>query len=181
MRCVWCDSEYAFYEGRWATVDEVLDEVGAIDCPLVEVTGGEPLLQPGCLPLLARLCDEGFEVLLETGGGIDIAGVDPRVRRIVDIKCPGSGEADNNRWENLDLLRETDEVKLVLADRPDYDWARDLIRRRRLADRCPVSLSPVFGSVDERQLAEWILADGLAVRLQLQLHKLLWGAETRGV
>ena len=181
MRCVWCDSEHSFYDGEWMSTEEVLSEVERYGCPLVEVTGGEPLLQPGVYPLMKALCDRGYEVLLETGGGIDISTVDPRVRRIVDIKCPASGEAEANRWENLAHLTPRDELKLVLADRADYEWARDLIRRRRLGERCPVHLSPVHGRLDPIDLAEWILADRLAVRLGLQIHKLLWGEETRGV
>ena len=180
MRCVWCDSEYAFHEGAWRGFDQVLAEVARFDCPLVELTGGEPLLQPGARPLLARLCDAGYEVLLETGGGLSIAGVDPRVRRIVDVKCPGSGEAENNRWENLDELTPRDELKFVLAGRDDYDWACRVIRERGLAGRCPIHFSPVHG-VDPAALAQWILDDRLPVRLQLQLHKLLWGPTTRGV
>ena len=175
MRCRWCDTEYAFHGGSWRTRDEVLEEVAAFDCPLVEVTGGEPLLQPGAEPLLTALCDAGYEVLLETGGGLDIGGVDPRVRRIVDVKCPGSGEAEANRWENLDLLRPTDEVKLVIADEADYLWARRVVEERGLGERCPVLVSPVAGEVEPRDLAEWVLRDRLPVRFQLQLHKLLWG------
>lgn len=181
MRCVWCDTEYAFYDGSWKSLDDVLAAVAAFGCPLVEVTGGEPLLQPAVHPLLAALCDAGYEVLLETGGGLDIAGVDPRVRRIVDVKCPGSGEAEHNRWENLADLRPADEVKLVLADRADYDWARDVVARHRLGDRCPVHFAPVWGALDPAELARWILDDRLPVRLALQLHKLVWGAEARGV
>ncbi|MDX1502911.1 MAG: radical SAM protein [Thermoanaerobaculia bacterium] len=181
MRCRWCDSEHSFYEGSWRTLDEVTAEVESYACRLVEVTGGEPLLQPGCLPLMSRLADAGHEVLLETGGGLDISGVDPRVRRILDVKCPGSGEAAANRWENLELLTSRDEVKFVLAGEADYLWAREVVRERRLAERCPVHFSPVWGELEPRVLAAWLLRDGLDVRLQLQLHKLLWGAETRGV
>lgn len=177
MRCRWCDTAYAFHGGRWRTREELLDEVAAYGCPLVEVTGGEPLLQPGTLPLLADLCDRGHEVLLETGGGLDIKGVDPRVRRIVDVKCPGSGEAENNRWENVEDLRPTDEVKLVLAGEADYRWAVRVLEERRLAERCPVLFSPVAGELHPRELAEWILRDRLPVRFQLQVHKLLWGNE----
>lgn len=180
MRCRWCDTEYAFYEGGWRTRDEILAEVAGHGCPLVEVTGGEPLLQPGCRPLLTALCDAGYEVLLETGGGLDIGHVDPRVRRIVDVKCPGSGEADSNHWPNLDRLTATDEVKFVLADEADYRWARDVIRRHRLGERCEVLVSPVHGELSGEDLAAWILADRLPVRLQLQLHKALWG-NRRGV
>jgi 7-carboxy-7-deazaguanine synthase len=181
MRCAWCDTEHAFYEGSWMTLDEVLAEVARHRCPLVELTGGEPLLQPGALPLLRALCDAGYEVALETGGGLDISGVDRRVRRIVDVKCPGSGEADRNRWRNLELLGPHDEVKLVLADRADYEWARAVIERHRLAERCPVHLSAVHGALPLEDLAAWVLEDRLPVRLQVQLHKLIWGAHTRGV
>jgi 7-carboxy-7-deazaguanine synthase len=180
LRCVWCDTAYAFYEGEWLSRDEVLRRVAAFDCPLVELTGGEPLLQPGALPLLTALCDAGHEVLLETSGAVDVAPVDARVRRIVDVKCPGSGEAERNHWPNLGHLRASDELKLVLADEQDYRWARELVLSRRLHERCPVWLSPAAGALAPRQLAEWILRDRLPVRLQLQLHKLLWG-ETRGV
>jgi 7-carboxy-7-deazaguanine synthase len=181
MRCRWCDTEHAFYAGEWQLVDEVVERALAFGCPLVEVTGGEPLLQPGATTLLRRLCDRGVTVLLETGGGLDISGVDPRVRRILDVKCPGSGEAANNRWQNLIDLRPTDEVKFVLADRADYDWARQVVEERRLHEVCPVHFSPVWQSLPPSELAAWVLEDRLPVRLQLQLHKLLWGAETRGV
>jgi 7-carboxy-7-deazaguanine synthase len=181
MRCSWCDTAYAFYEGSWRSVDEVVAEVARHRCRLVEVTGGEPLLQPGALTLMTRLCDAGYEVLLETGGGLDISPVDPRVRRIVDVKCPGSGEAEANHWPNLDLLRPSDELKFVLAGEEDYRWARRLVEERRLAERCPVHFSPVHGSLDPRRLAAWVLADRLQVRVQLQLHKLLWGPAARGV
>lgn len=181
MRCVWCDSEYSFYEGAWQTVDEVVAQVLAFGCPLAEVTGGEPLLQPGVHTLLARLADESLEVLLETGGGLDIAQVDPRVRRIVDVKCPGSGEAGNNLWANLDELREGDELKFVLADEDDYEWARDLVRERGLGERVAVLFSVVHGGLSLRVLADRVLADRLPVRVQTQLHKLIWGADERGV
>ena len=180
LRCTWCDSEHAFYEGEWLSLDEVLARVATLGCPLVELTGGEPLLQPGALPLLAALCDAGYQVLLETSGAVDISPVDPRVRRIVDVKCPGSGEAGRNDWGNLERLRPTDELKLVLADEADYEWARELVLQRRLHERCPVWLSPVAGALDPAALAGWILRDRLPVRLQLQLHKLLWG-DARGV
>ncbi len=181
MRCVWCDTEYAFHEGSWRALADVLAEVAAFGCPLVEVTGGEPLLQPGAAPLMAALCDAGYEVLLETGGGLDITAVDARVRRIVDVKCPGSGEAEHNRWQNLEQLTARDELKFVIADEGDYLWARDLVRERRLEARCSVHFSPVWSSCPPADLAAWILRDRLPVRLQLQLHKILWGAETRGV
>ena len=181
MRCVWCDTEYAFHEGAWRSVAEVVAEVAAFGCPLVEVTGGEPLLQPAVQPLMTALCDAGHEVLLETGGGLDISTVDPRVRRILDVKCPGSGEAENNRWQNLDRLRTGDEVKFVLADAADYAWAKGVVARHDLAARCPVHFSPVWGRLDPERLSAWILADRLPVRLGLQLHKVVWGATARGV
>jgi len=181
MRCHWCDSEYSFYEGQWMTRVEILEAVAKFGCPMVELTGGEPLLQPASLPLLREFCDCGYEVLLETGGGVTIAGVDPRVRRIVDVKCPGSGEAENNHWPNLELLTSHDELKFVLAGEGDYLWARDLVQERQLAGTCPVHFSPVHGSIDLEELASWILRDRLPVRLQLQMHKFIWGAETRGV
>lgn len=181
LRCSWCDSTYTFHEGADMTVDDILDEVAGYPCKLVEITGGEPLLQEAVHPLMTRLCDEGYEVLLETSGSLDISRVDPRVRRIVDVKCPGSGMADRNRWRDLELLTRRDEVKFVVADRADYDWARDIIRRYRLVDTCTVLISPVFGELANVQLAEWILADGLEVRYQLQLHKYIWDPATRGV
>lgn len=181
MRCSWCDSEYAFYAGAWRSRDEVLAEVASFGCPMVEVTGGEPLLQPGTLPLLTALADRGYEVLLETGGGLDVSRVDARVRRIVDVKCPSSGEAEANHWPNLALLTERDEVKMVVADEVDYLFARQVLSEHRLAERCPVHLAPVHDTLPPRRLAEWILRDRLPARLQVQLHKQLWGAETRGV
>ncbi|REJ81885.1 MAG: radical SAM protein [Acidobacteria bacterium] len=181
MRCRWCDTEYAFHGGEWMSLDDVVRRVRELDCPLGELTGGEPLLQPGALPLLERLCDLGLRVLLETGGGLDISPVDPRVHRIVDVKCPGSGEHEANLWSNLDELRGSDEVKFVLADEEDYLFAREVIGRHRLVERCPVHFSVVFGELEPASVAAWILRDRLAVRLQPQLHKLLWGAETRGV
>ena len=181
MRCVWCDTEYSFYEGSWMEHGEILETVEGFGCTLVELTGGEPLLQPGSKVLLSALCDAGYEVLLETGGGLDIGSVDDRVHRIVDVKCPASGEAQANRWQNLDLVGKKDELKFVVAGRSDYEWARDLVRERSLEARCPVLFSPVHGSVDLESLSAWILEDRLAVRLQTQLHKAIWGAETRGV
>jgi 7-carboxy-7-deazaguanine synthase len=181
MRCRWCDTPYSFYQGEWMTLPEILERVGSFGCPLVELTGGEPLLQPASVDLLRELCDAGYEVLLETGGGLDISRVDPRVRRIVDIKCPGSGEHEANHWPNLEVLRPADELKLVLADEGDYLWARELVLSRRLAERCTVHFSPVYGELEPETLAAWILRDRLPVRLQLQVHKLVWGADARGV
>jgi 7-carboxy-7-deazaguanine synthase len=181
LRCDWCDTEYAFYEGERMTLDAIVARVARIACPLVEITGGEPLLQPGALPLMSRLADGGYTVLLETSGACDIGRVDPRVVRIVDFKCPGSGECERNLWNNIDLLTDRDEVKFVLADRSDYEWAREVIDRHGLADRCRVLMGPVFGRLAAADLAAWILADALPVRLQLQLHKLIWEPDRRGV
>ncbi len=182
MRCTWCDSAYSFYDGQWMTQEAVLGAVAEHGCPLVELTGGEPLLQPGARPLMVALCNAGYEVLLETGGGVDIGDIDPRVRRILDIKCPASGESENNRWSNLSLLGPRDEVKFVLANELDYRWARACVQEHDLAARvAAVHFSPVYGSMNAESLAQWILRDRLPIRLQLQVHKILWSAETRGV
>jgi 7-carboxy-7-deazaguanine synthase len=181
LRCVWCDTAYAFHEGRQMQLDEVLDRVAGYGCSLVEVTGGEPLLQAEVIPLLQALVELGHEVLLETGGSLPIEQVPPGVRRIIDVKCPASGESAANRWENLAELREGDELKFVLADRADYDWAAQQIRSRDLAGRCPCLVSPVHGALDAGELARWVLEDRLPVRVQLQLHKLLWPDLLRGV
>ncbi len=175
LRCVWCDSEHAFRGGQRMTQAAVLAQVAALGARQVCVTGGEPLAQQACLPLLTALCDAGYDVSLETSGALDIAPVDPRVARIVDLKAPGSGEVDKNLWSNLDLLRPTDELKFVLADRGDYDWARSTVETRQLDQRCPVLFSAVQGRLNPTDLAEWIIADRLQVRFQVQLHKLLWG------
>ena len=177
LRCDWCDTSYAFSGGTPLAIPAILAQVASFGCPTVCVTGGEPLAQAACLPLLTALCDAGYSVSLETSGALDIGGVDPRVSRIVDLKAPGSGESAKNRWENLDLLRPTDELKLVLASRDDYDWAVAACRERRLFGRCPILFSPVWDSLSPRDLAGWILQDRLPVRLQLQLHKVLWGSE----
>ena len=179
LRCVWCDTEYAFSGGISLTVADVLQRVAGFGCATVCVTGGEPLAQKNCLPLLAALCNAGHSVSLETSGALDIGGIDPRVARIVDLKAPGSGEQEKNLWENLDLLTAHDELKFVLASREDYDWAVSACRQRRLFERCPVLFSPVQGQLDPAQLAQWIIDEHLPVRFQLQLHKLLWG-NTRG-
>ena len=175
LRCVWCDTAYAFSGGEALALGDILQRVAGFNCTTVCVTGGEPLAQKGCLPLLVALCAAGHSVSLETSGALDIAEVDPRVARIVDLKAPGSGESARNRWENLDLLTARDELKLVLASREDYEWALAACRQRRLFERCPVLFSPVQGALDPAQLAQWILDDRLPVRFQLQLHKLLWG------
>lgn len=175
LRCVWCDTEYAFSGGENKTIVEVLGAVAAYGARTVCVTGGEPLAQKACLPLLSALCDAGYDVSLETSGALDIGGVDPRVSRIVDLKAPGSGEFAKNRWENLTLLTAHDELKFVLKDRADYEWARDTIREHRLDARCPLLFSPVQGEMTPTMLADWIIADHLPVRFQMQLHKVLWG------
>ena len=179
LRCTWCDTGYAFSGGETRTIDDILQQVAGFSCATVCVTGGEPLAQKNCLPLLAALCDTGYSVSLETSGALDIGGVDPRVSRIVDLKAPGSGEQAKNRWENLDLLAPGDELKFVLASRDDYDWAVAACHQRRLFERCPVLFSPVQDQLDPAQLAQWILDDRLPVRFQLQLHKVLW-QDTRG-
>jgi 7-carboxy-7-deazaguanine synthase len=181
LRCVWCDSEFAFYGGRRMPIEEIVSEVAYMDVRMVEVTGGEPLAQPACLPLLRALCDAGYEVLLETGGAVDIGPVDPRVVRIVDVKCPGSGEEASNLWTNLDKLGPRDEIKFVLADRADYEYARELIRNRELERRGGLLLSAVQGSLDPSLIAEWMLEDALHARLQIQLHKVLWPGRDREV
>jgi len=181
LRCSWCDTEYAFYGGQELSDEDVLSQVRAFDCSLVEVTGGEPLAQPGCFPLISKLCDAGYTVLIETSGAIDITTMDPRARVILDIKCPGSGMTDRMHWPNVQKLTAKDEAKFVLANRADYEWARDIIAQYDLANRCPVLFSPVFGTLELRQLAEWVLADRLPVRLQTQLHKLIWTPDMRGV
>lgn len=177
LRCTWCDTTYAFAGGEALAVSTILERVAAFDCPTVCVTGGEPLAQVACLPLLTALCDAGYAVSLETSGALDISGIDPRVARIVDIKAPDSGEVAKNRWENLDALRPTDEIKFVLASRADYDWAKSALAGRRLDRLCPVLFSPVWDSLPPAELAQWILGDHLPVRFQLQLHKVIWGNE----
>jgi len=193
LRCHYCDTPYAFYEGERLSVDHVLELVEAKQCHLVEVTGGEPLLQPNVHVLMQRLCDQGKTVLLETSGACDISLCDSRVIRIMDLKSPGSGHVQDNRWANLDLLNEHDEVKFIICDRNDYEWARDVVERHQLERRVKAVL---MSAAEERvacehvagvdgllmsDLAEWILADGLPVCLQTQLHKLVWGSQTRGV
>ncbi|HEX6612356.1 MAG TPA: 7-carboxy-7-deazaguanine synthase QueE [Rhodanobacteraceae bacterium] len=175
LRCTWCDTTYAFEGGGWRSLDDILAEVGQYGARHVCVTGGEPLAQKRCLDLLARLCDAGYEVSLETSGSLDISPVDARVRRVMDWKAPGSGESARNLVGNLDHLTARDQVKFVLADRADFDWAVAVVREHDLAARCMVLFSPVYGRVEPRALAEWILAERSPVRLQIQLHKVLWG------
>jgi 7-carboxy-7-deazaguanine synthase len=182
LRCSWCDTEYAFYEGRKRSVDDVLAEVERYGCPLVEVTGGEPLLQTDVYDLMKRLIEQGRTVLLETGGHRPIDRVPSAVVKVIDVKCPGSGEAARNHWPNLESLLPHDEVKFVVKDRADYDFAKDILERYRLASRCAAVLfSPVHDVLEPRELSEWMLADRVPARLQLQVHKYIWEPGTRGV
>jgi 7-carboxy-7-deazaguanine synthase len=176
LRCVYCDTQYAFHGGEWRTVAQLLDVAGGSGVRHVCVTGGEPLAQKACLELLAGLCDAGYQVSLETSGAMDVAPVDPRVSRVVDLKSPDSGEVARNRLENLGVLNARDQLKIVICSRADYDWARDLVKAEGPMP-CQVLLSPSWGQIEPRQLAEWMLADRLDARLQVQLHKLLWGNE----
>ncbi|MEO6967067.1 MAG: 7-carboxy-7-deazaguanine synthase QueE [Rhodanobacteraceae bacterium] len=175
LRCTWCDTAYAFEGSQWRALDGILDEVRRYHARHACVTGGEPLAQKRCLDLLTHLCDAGYEVSLETSGALDISAVDRRVHRVMDLKAPGSGESARNLWANLDHLDGRDQLKFVLADRADYDWAVAVLRERALHERCTVLFSPVYGLLEPRTLAEWILEDHLPVRLQVQLHKYLWG------
>jgi len=177
LRCGYCDTAYAFTGGQNKSLDEILKQVAQYAPRYVTVTGGEPLAQKNCLPLLTMLCDAGYEVSLETSGALDIGGVDARVMRVVDIKTPASGEVARNRWENLPLLTQHDEIKFVLCDEADYRWAKEILRERQLADKCEVTFSPAQGSLAATKLADWILRDHLPVRFQVQLHKILWNNE----
>jgi 7-carboxy-7-deazaguanine synthase len=187
LRCVWCDTEYAFHGGERMTLDEIVARADAIGTPLIELTGGEPLVHRNAFPLVARLLDRGYTVLVETSGAIDVAPLDPRAHKIMDLKCPGSGESAKNLWSNLGHLTARDEVKFVIADRADYEWAVAAILEHRLDERVRAGelkaliFSPVWESMDFRELAEWVLRDGLPVRMQVQLHKVIWGANVPGV
>jgi 7-carboxy-7-deazaguanine synthase len=180
-RCVWCDTPHAFNQGEVRQLDDIVAEVCGYETPLVEITGGEPLVQPEVLPLMTRLAGLGLTVLLETSGAHDVGGVDRRVHIIMDLKCPDSGECANNRWANLDVLKPTDEIKFVIASRADFDWAAGVIRKHGLERRFTVLLSAAFGSVTPLDLTNWLLASGLQVRLQLQMHKYIWDPAARGV
>lgn len=180
LRCGYCDTAYAFHEGKTRQIDDVLSEVASYDARHVCVTGGEPLAQKTCLTLLTKLCDTGYSVSLETSGALDVSAVDARVSRIVDIKTPGSGEVARNHWANLDILNAHDEIKFVITSAADYEWARNELKQHRLHERCPVLFSPAFGELDHADLAAWVLRDRLPVRMQVQLHKVIWG-ERRGV
>lgn len=181
LRCTYCDTEYAFYEGEERPIEAIVDEVRSYGCELVEVTGGEPLIQDETIVLLRLLRDEGFEVLLETSGAWPVEGVPDGVRVVMDLKTPGSGMVDRNRWENLCHLGPGDEVKFVLCDREDYEWAKRMVEEHGLGERHTVIFGPAWGSLEPRDLAKWILADRLPVRMQLQLHKLIWSPSARGV
>lgn len=180
LRCGYCDTAYAFHEGKTVRIDDVLAEVATHGAKYVCVTGGEPLAQKSCITLLTRLCDAGYSVSLETSGALDVSAVDPRVSRVVDVKTPGSGEVEKNQWANLAQLRQSDELKFVLTSEEDYQWAKAVIFDRRLDAICPILLSPAFAEVKPSKLAEWVLRDKLKVRMQVQLHKVIWG-ERRGV
>ncbi|MEA3149106.1 MAG: 7-carboxy-7-deazaguanine synthase [Gammaproteobacteria bacterium] len=175
LRCQYCDTEYAFHAGDWYDIDSILEQVRSFGAKHVCVTGGEPLAQPNCLKLLTRLCDEGFDVSLETSGAMNIAGVDARVSRVVDVKTPGSNEAARNRIENFGLLTPRDQVKFVICSREDFDWSKAYLEEHALSERCQILFSPSYTQISPTALAEWILMDRLPVRFQLQLHKILWG------
>ena len=182
LRCSYCDTAYAFYSGHKMTVPEVIERVLALNTPLVEITGGEPLLQKNVLPLMTQLCDLGKTVLIETSGAHDISPIDSRVHRIMDLKTPGSGEVKRNRYENIPYLNRNDEVKFVIGSREDYLWSREKVVEFDLSNRCgTVLFSPIFGRIDPREIVEWLLEDQLAVRFQIQMHKVIWSPETKGV
>jgi len=182
LRCTYCDTEYAFYEGKKQRLDQIAAAIASFQCPLVEITGGEPLLQKNVLPLMRTLADAGHTVLLETSGAHDISQVDPRVHRIMDLKTPGSGECARNLFSNIEHLTQRDEVKFVIGSREDYEWSREQVAVHALASRCRTILfSPIFGRIDPREIVEWILADRLPVRFQLQMHKFIWTPTKRGV
>ena len=187
LRCVWCDTEYSFHGGEKIELDVLIARVQEIGTPLIEITGGEPLIHPNAFVLASRLLDLGFTVLIETSGAIDVGPLDPRAHKIMDLKCPGSGESARNLWSNLDHLTSRDEVKFVVKDRADYEWARDVVRTRGLDTRLregtlrAILFSPVWDDIDFQQMAAWILEDRLPVRFQIQLHKVIWGANVPGV
>ncbi|MCH7501329.1 MAG: radical SAM protein [Nitrospinae bacterium] len=181
LRCTWCDTEYAFYEGQPKSVKDIMDAIEPLGVPLVEITGGEPLLQEEVYDLMDALLAKNYEVLLETGGGVSVAKVPERVIKILDVKCPGSGEDAKNLWDNLDHLNPHDEVKFVLADRADYEWSRDVLQRRDIHQKVQVLFSPVYDTLGLKELAAWVLDDNLPVRVQTQLHKIIWGKDAIGV
>jgi 7-carboxy-7-deazaguanine synthase len=182
LRCTYCDTEYAFYEGNDLSIQQIIDEIKKYNCKLVEITGGEPLVQMDeCLGLMKQLSDEGFEILIETGGSLSIKDIDPRVKVIMDLKCPSSGMEKKNLYENIIYLKQTDELKFVIGSREDYDWTVDVLKRYDIENKCELLFSVVFGKLEPVQLVNWILEDNLNVRFQLQMHKFIWHPETKGV
>jgi 7-carboxy-7-deazaguanine synthase len=181
LRCAYCDTEYAFYEGNDYSIDEILTEVKKYDCKLIEVTGGEPLMQDECINLMKELCDDGFEVLLETGGSLSINNVDKRVKIIMDLKCPSSQMVKKNLYKNLDHIKATDEIKFVIGNREDYEWTKEVLSKHKLIDKCEILFSVVFGVLEPITLVNWILEDKLNVRFQLQMHKFIWNPQAKGV
>ncbi len=181
LRCTWCDTEYAFYEGKPKSVQDIMDAIEPLGVSLVEITGGEPLLQDEVYDLMNALLAKNYQVLVETGGGVSVAKVPEQVIKILDVKCPGSGEASKNIWENLDHLNPHDEVKFVLADRADYEWSRDILQQHDIPNKAKTLFSPVYDKLDLKDLAAWVLEDNLRVRVQTQLHKIIWGKDTIGV
>lgn len=177
LRCHYCDTEYAFYEGDTLSFEQIFNTLSSYQTQYITVTGGEPLAQANCIPLLTALCDQGHLVSLETSGAIDVADVDPRVSKVMDLKTPDSGEADSNRWENIDFLTTNDQLKFVICSQDDYDWAKTMIDIHGLNERCEILFSPIHGELAPQELADWILQDQLNVRFQLQLHKYLWNDE----
>jgi len=181
LRCTYCDTEYAFYEGKDYTIDQVIKEIGKYDCQLVEVTGGEPLVQEECKDLMNRLCNEGYVVMLETGGSLPVKDVDQRVMIIMDFKCPSSGMMKKNLYENINYIKPTDEIKFVVGNREDYEWSKEIIEKYNLSSKCNILFSVVFGELEPVTLVGWILEDKLNVRFQLQMHKFIWAPDTKGV
>ena len=181
LRCSYCDTEYAFFEGKDMTIEQIMQKVATYDCNLVEITGGELLIQKNVHALIRQLCDDGYEVLLETAGHMDISGVDERVKKIMDIKCPSSGESEKMYWPNIEQLGPSDEIKFVIGDRNDFEWAARIVGEKQLGKKNTVLFSPVFGHLDNVLLAEWILKENLPVRMQLQMHKYIWEPDRRGV
>ncbi len=182
LRCVWCDTEYAFRGGESVSIGALLDQCDALTCQLIEITGGEPLIQPNCVDLAEALLDRGYTVLVETSGSLPIAVLPAEVIKIMDLKCPGSGECGKNDWSNIDTLSQHDEVKFVIASRADYEWAAEVVQRYQLADRCNAILfSPVFGPIEPADIVQWIIDDNLPVRFQLQMHKFIWPPDAKGV
>ncbi|MEW5843664.1 MAG: radical SAM protein [Bacteroidota bacterium] len=181
LRCSYCDTEYAFYDGKDMSVEEIISEVKKYDCKLIEITGGEPLFQDESIELMKRLCDEGFDVMLETGGSLPIKDIDKRVMIILDLKCPSSKMMKKNLYENLDFIKPTDEIKFVIGTREDYDWTKDILKKYELEKKCSILLSVVFGALEPAKLVEWMLEDNLKVRFQLQMHKFIWEPTAKGV